>query len=464
MACTNCIQTTGFITGFNPASCTSLPSCYQNASCIVYTGPALNCSGILTNDSLDIMLQKIDPLLCAATGDYSTYNTFCLAPIATQKEFVESISNFVCVLRNDFNTFTGTTFPAYQTSVTAAISAVNHPGITCTAASVVNTDTIPAVLNKYCTAITNINSSIDLSSVTWGSCYVVSPTPTTVFQGFNTLISQICLLKNQVGTGGALPTFNNSTNCLAGTTDDSLITTINSITARLCSTGTINTTTLTWGCIAQPSGAQNLQGTIQNILTQLTTVTQAEPMVWSADFTVTNVDNGNLCLGKNIALATPSTQDRFVASTTSDTSPGVLQSKLTAGTDISLDFSTTPGQVIINNTGGAGTGDHKVLADGSDTIPDYLINKIEASPATFGISITPVIDVTNTSHQVSLNIGVDLVTLFTSLLQIVATDSGLQTLFCATVNACPSPCAPPSNVTVTYNSASSTTTTTTTTM
>lgn len=463
MPCTNCIQTTGFVTGYNPAACTSIPDCYVNAGCVVYTGPALNCSGIATNDPLDIMLQKIDPLLCASTGDYSTYNTYCLAPISTQKQFVESISNYVCTLNTSFNTFTNTTFPAYQTTVTNAIAAVNNPGITCAVAAVTSADSLPTILNKYCTIITTIANSINMASVSWSSCYTVSPAPTTVVGGFNTLISQICLLKSQVGTGSALPTFNNASNCLSGTTTDSLVTTIGLITTRLCNTGTLNTSTITWGCVTQPTGTNNLQDSIQNIVTQLTTVNKATPFQWSADFTVTNVDNSNLCLGQKVALATPSTQDRFVAATTGDSSPGTLQQKVGAGTGIGLDFISTPGQMIISYTGASGTGDHKVLTDSADGTPDYLLNKIEGSSPTYGVTLTPTLDAANSSHKVALSIGIDLVTLFTALLQAVSTDSGLQTLFCNTVNTCPSPCSAPSNVTVTYSSGTSTTTTTTTT-
>src|SRR5258708_1798727 len=101
MPCINCIQTTAGITGFSPSNCTSLPSCALNANCVIYSGPNLQCSGIVTNDALDIILQKIDPLLCSASGDYSGYNTYCLAPITTQKQFVESISNYVCTLNTN---------------------------------------------------------------------------------------------------------------------------------------------------------------------------------------------------------------------------------------------------------------------------------------------------------------------------------------------------------------------------
>jgi len=464
MACTNCIQTSAIITGFSPSNCVSQPSCAVNASCVIYTGPNLACSGILTNDALDVMLQKIDPLLCAATGDYSGYNTFCLAPISTQKQFVESISSFICTINEEISTFTGVTFPAYQTTVTGQINAVNGPAITCAVAGVTSADNVATVLSKYCNVLSNLSTNVAMGSVNWNQCYTVSPTPVTISDGFNALIGQICLLKAQVSGGAVLPTFNNTATCLTGgTANDTLVTTIGLITTRLCQTGTLNNATLTWGCVTQPSGAQDLQSALQNILTQITVLTQAEPMSWSNDFTVTNVNNGNLCLGKHVALATPSTQDRFVASTTGDSSPGTLQAKVTAGTNITLDFITTPGQMIINSSGGVGTGDHKVLADSGDSTPDYLINKVEAGTTTDGITITPSLDTSLANHKVAFQVGVDLVALFTALLNAVSTDPTLSALFCATVAACPSPCAAPTNVTVTYTTGTTSTTTTTTT-
>lgn len=464
MACTNCIQTTASITGFSPSNCTSLPSCAISASCVIYSGPNLQCSGILNNDALDIILQKIDPLLCQASGDYSGYNTYCLAPISTQQEFVESISNFICLINGELSTFTGVTFPAYQTTVTGQINGVNSPGITCAIAGVTSVDNLATILTKYCSAITDLSTNLSMSEVNWSQCYTVSPTPVTISDGFNALIGQICLLKAQVATAAVLPTFNNTATCLiGGTANDSLATTMSLVISRLCQTGTLNNATLTWGCVTQPAGAQDLQTALQNILTQITVLTQAEPMTWSNDFTVTNVNDGNLCLGKHVALATPSTQDRFVAATTSDTSPGTLQAKLTAGTNITLDYTTTPGQAIINSTGGSGVGDHKVLADSGDSTADYLINKVESGTATSGVIITPTLDTTNANHLVSFQVGIDLVALFTDLLNAVSTNPTLAALFCSVVASCPSPCAAPTNVTVTYTAGSTTTTTTTTT-
>lgn len=464
MPCTNCIQTTSPITGFNPAGCFSAPSCGQDASCIIYTGPNLSCSGVNTNDALDVILQKIDPILCGSGGgDYSSYNTFCLAPITTQKQFVETISSFVCTTRTDLDTFIGTTFPAYQSSVSSILTAINTPGILCTAAGVGVNDTLATILAKYCTAITNITSNLAMSEVNWSSCYTVSPAPTTLTQAFNVLIGQICLLKSQVASAAVLPTFNNTANCLAGGAADTLVQTITSMITRLCQTPTLNNSLISWGCLSQPAGNQDLNTALLNIVGKINVLTMAFPSVFSSDFTVTNVDNTNLCLGKHIALATPSTQDRFVAATTSDTSPGTLQAKVTPGTGIALDFTTTPGQMIINNTGGVGGGDHKVLADSGDTTAGYLIDKIEFSPSVGGIGLTATLDTgAPSNHLVNFSITLDGVTLMTALLNAVSTNTALQTLFCQTVASCPSPCSAPTNVTITYSPGTTTTTTTST--
>lgn len=465
MACTNCTQTTASITGFIPATCTDLPSCFLDAGCVVYTGPALNCSEIATNDALDTILQKIDPLLCAATGDYSTYNTFCLAPITTQQQFVESISEFVCDLRDDFDTFVGTTYATFVTTTNSRLGALEVPGITCTSASVVNTDTLVQVLTKYCTKFASIDAAINPSSANWSSCYTVSPAPTTVVAGFNTLIDQICILKGLVESNtGALPTFNNVGSCLPTpvTAADTLVDTVNKIKVRLCQTGTLDTTTLTFGCVSSSvANGQDLQGTLQNILTKVTQIAQSLPTVWSPDFTITNTDAGNLCLGKTVNLSTTVTPDRFVAATSSDMSPGVLQDKLIPGTGMSLDYITSPGFVIINNTGGVGVGDHKVAVDSSDTTPGYLVDKIISGGAVNGIQVSPSIDVPN--EVMLLNVSVNLNTLFQSLIDILSTDASLYANFCAAVAGCPSPCDAPSNVTVTYEGGGTTTTTSTTT-
>lgn len=455
MPCQDCTQTTAQITGFVPAQCNDVVSspCDTDAKCITYTGPALSCANILTNDRLDIILQKIDPLLCASSGDYSSYDTSCLGSVTTEAEFVSVISSFVCTLSTDFDTFKNVTFPAYQTLVGSAFDFINNPGITCSSAGITPSDPISIIYNKYCTKFTQIDTKLDISSVNWSSCFSVGSAPTTMGAGFNTVISQICLLKTYVDTvittGGDPLTFNNIGSCLPSPgAADSLGDTINKIKTRLCQSPTLDLTGFTWGCVTAASGSQNLTGTLQNIVTNLSNLRQNTPLQFTSDFVVTNVDNGNLCLGKRIALATPSAVDRFVAATASDTTPGTLQSKLVAGTGMTLDYLTTPGSVILNSTPGS-VDSFKVKTDVGDPTEGYLGVKIAAGGVSNGVQILPSLDATN--HLVVLNATVNPVALFTALIQAAEDDAGLKQLLCNLVATCPSPCNAPTNVEVTYS-------------
>ena len=217
---------------------------------------------------------------------------------------------------------------------------------------------------------------------------------------------------------------------------------------------------LTWGCMTAPSVIPtDLQGSFGVVLAKINSLTQNFPTIYSSDFTINNVDNTNPCLGKVVSLSTSLTQDRFVAASPADTSPGTLQDKMVAGTNVSFDFFATPGKLTLNSSGGAS--DHKVGSDITDISPDFLINKVESGLSAAGISVTPVLD--TTTSRVAFNVNVDLVTLFTALLNSMTPGDALSQLFCTISASCPSPCSAPANVTVTYSSSGSSTTTTTTT-
>ncbi len=381
------------------------PCSQTSSSCnCTYTGSNLTCSGINTNDDLNTIISKIDSQICAVTGDYSTYQYNCITPVNTEAEFVNSITSYVCTTRSTLTTFTGTTFPAYQTSVNSRFIAVEIPGITCASASVTNTDSLQTVLNKYCTKFTSLTTEISLSGVTWNSCYTVVSSPSTIAAGFNEVLSQICQTKNLISS--ALPTFNNSSNCLSGTTTDSLVTTIGLITSQLCSTATYNGS-VTSDCLTLPG---TLEGDMQEIVDKVDELSK-EKLTFSADFVVTATNISDPCAGKTLALATPISSDRFVASNASDASPGTLISKLQAGTNITLSDVSTPGKVTINATGD----DHKVSSSTLDNTYGYLVDKLEGSTVN-GITITPVYN--PSTKKVTLQLSID------------------SAAFCAAVNAC----------------------------
>lgn len=411
MPCLDCNSTTPLALStqyFHNEDCFPCSNSSSGCDC-TYTGSTLPCSGIVSGDSLTTILEKLDPILCSAAGDYSSYQYNCITPVNTEAEFVDSITDYVCTLNSTLTTFTGTTFPAYQSTVNSRFGALEVPAITCATASVTNTDTLQTVLNKYCTKLTSLTSAISLSGITWNNCYTVVSTPTTIANAFTEVLSQICQTKALVSS--SLPTFNNTSNCLAGGATDSLVTTIGLITSQLCSTATYNGS-VTSDCLTLPG---TLEGDIQEIVDKIDELSK-EKLTFSGDFVVTATNVSNPCAGKTLSLATPINQDRLVASNNSDTSPGTLINKLLAGTNVSLDDITTPGKVIINSSGD----DHKVLADSTDDTPNYLFNKLEGSTVN-GITITPVYN--SLTKKVKLTLSVDPVA------------------FCAAVSACvPSIC------------------------
>ena len=435
---------------------------------ILYSGANLSCSNILTNDTLTTILGKIDSQICSAIGNFSTYNTGCLAPTPTLQSFVETISAYVCTTRVNLDNFTGTTFPTYQTTVTNALATISNPNLTlCSKSGIIAGDSLNTILTKLANSVCDIyDTQLNLASVNWAQCFVVGTAPTTISQAFSTIISQICQLNTliQVSGGGTLPTFNTTGTCLPSpSTSDSLVSTVGKLITRSCATPTFDINALTWGCLTKPSTVTgDLQDAFQTVLTSVSNQTQNFPAQFSSDFNITNIDSGNPCLGKLVSLAVPSSQDRFVASTAIDTSPGTLQDKLVGGTGVTIDFTTSPGEAIINasSTGG---GDGQVYVDVTDTVKDFLISKIEGGSSNLGVTIVPIIDATNSSHTLKLNLNIDTNTLVLGILSAITASPSLQTAFCNAINSCPSPCSAPSNVTVTYNSGTTTTSSTTTT-
>lgn len=461
MACKSCTET-NYPTAFygplppcvTPEGCGDCPKGVVDTACVLYSGPQLINIGAVTNTCVETILQKIDAQLAVTTGNYSGYNVYCLAPVTTQQQFVEKISEYVCQTRLDFNTFVSTTFVTEIQDLQDQIDAFEVPGLnSCTKVGIITTDTNEQVLTKLATATCDIYSQINLSTAAWNSCFtVVGTPPTTPLEATNALISQICSIKSSQ-TSTVLPIFDNTSTCLTGgTATDSLITTMGLIKNRLCLSPTLNINTLTFGCTSKPSNnALDLQGTLQAILNSLDTLTKNSYTFDLTQFTVTQVSPGNLCLGKNVSLIAPgsgSSTDRLVATTSTDTTPGTLIDKVVEGTGINLDFITTPGQMIIGIDPAYQPVDDKVKVNASDPTTGYLEDKIEAlGQVSTGLTLGVTTNGTNDKVVVQGSINLD--ALATALLEAIADDETLRTLFCNLVSSCPDPCAVPSGVTVT---------------
>lgn len=372
MACTDCNSSNISLTGsWFPGSPCINSDCGGNeisSLCVIYNGPNLECSGIETLDSLEIALQKIDEQICAIIGDYSTYNMHCLpdwweAAITTQEDFVDAITDYVCTLNDTMETFIDTTYVADQASLDNRLSALEIPGITCASASVVNTDTLNQVLTKYCTKFASLTTAISISSVVWNNCITVVSTPTTIAGGFQLLADQICILYDLVNEGGILPTFDNYGTCIGGTSDDTLVETIDLIKTRLCLTPTFDNDNLSSSCFSVPSDSTDLETLIQTMLDGLDNLQQNYVTFDGSDFTVAPTDVGDPCAGITVSLATPINQDRFVASNASDTDPGTLVSKMISGGSIAFDDSSN--EFLSLDIADANYGDVTVASTGS---------------------------------------------------------------------------------------------------
>jgi len=457
MACNDCIPQVN-VTYTNPYQNTQQSNCNSTgvssiASDITYDGANLTCSGIATNDNITTALQKLDTKVCSVIGDYSTYNTYCLADIITEKEFVEAISNGYCTLKSDYDTFTGTTYVADKTTLTTTINTNNVPNITSSCTDIFNpisTDTVKQVLQKVSNSLCAVYSTaLDLSNVTWDSCFTVSSTPTTIADGFQVVLDQICTLKST--TAGTLPTFDNTGTCLTGGgTTDSLTTTIGLIKTKLCSLPTFAVDSLTWSCVTKPT-TKDLQNSFQAVLSAIDSLSAKIP-VFSSDFTT----SANGCSGTNVSLGT-SVTDKNVAATSSDTNPGTLEDKLYAGDNITLDYASLSGKVKISASGGS-TSDGKVKISSSDTA-GYLADKVEGDSGDITITVGP----DNSAGKVQVSATYDAKALLTALLNELSSlpDSDpLSQLFCSIVSKCPESCGTVSNVSVNYYGSTSTTTTT----
>lgn len=454
MSCTNCNSTpiTFDVQYFYNSQCndctsTDCASGTLSSKCVIYRGPNLTCSGINTDDSLEASLQKIDEQICSATGDYSTYQFNCLidwlgSSITEESEFVDAITGYACEIRDDLDNFIDISFPE---TIDPRFEALEVPEITCASASVTSTDTLQQVLTKYCTKFGELDSELDLSTVIWDACFTVPSPPLSIAEGFSLLADQICQIS---ASGAVLPEFDNSANCLSGTSTDTLEETVDLIIERLCTTEPFDYTAVSWGCLDDT--ATTLQTAFQTVVNKVSDL-QQNFITFGSDFTVTQTDGGDPCQGITVDLATPIDQDRFVAVDGSDASPGTLIDKITAGTGITLTNNGTDLEISSSGT----TDSYEVKADTTDTTPGFLSDKISGSDDS-GIELTPNYD--SGTEMLQLLLTVDRSALFTALLNQLELDTTLYTLFCEKVSGCPSPCASPDNVQVTLLTTTTTTT------
>lgn len=378
--CKDCQGQSSYVTYNVPKDCDKLPikNCVPvDASCVFYTSSPLSVLGISTpNPSAEYIFQKIDEFLNNIVGaNYGSYNTFCLGAVSTEQEFVETISQFVCQLREDVDNIDVSASDII--TITNTINSIINPNLTlCSYIGTTSSSTLNEILVAISTRVCELNTFVSLSDVVWDTAYSVITTPTDISDGFTEVFRQIALLKASVPTSVSLPTFNTVLSCLpTKTATTPLSTVVNELVQRVCSTTSFSPETLSWGCVSTPT-TSDLTSVVQSILTEISGLKSGIPLFDSDHFEVTS----SSCDGVSVSLKDELLTSISEVSVTSDSEPGYLSEVLEAGNNISFD-TTDPDKIRINSLE---TGRLKVSANG---VLKYLNNAIQGG-STDGLAIT----------------------------------------------------------------------------
>lgn len=431
-----CLSCGGNYSSYSPPPnsiqpCSQVPgTCQQtDSSCSIYTGARLFCIGVDPNNSVELILQKLDEKICSMdAGDWSGFNYHCLTDdvtITSASEFVNQMTLQFCNLQTSYTTFTGTTYVSDKANLQAQITSILSPGLTlCAGSGVTSSDTYTSILtklaNNYCTL-----ASVDYTTANWRQCFTVPTLPTTVIQGFNTVLDQICQVKASITTP-VLPTFNNQGSCLATPgTNDTLVDTINKIKDRLCQGVVYDINSTNWSCISQPA---DFQGVINSLVEEVQTLISNDVVFDNNVFAVTT----DGCNGRTVTLQEDfAGTDRLVASDSADTTPGTLADKLAAGSNITLSNVAVAGKIQINAT----VVNDQVKTNPSDT-SGYLTDKVTGD-STNGVTIAKTVAVDN-SHII-LTPSLDFSYINTQWFDAVENDPDLYARFCTLICGC-KPC------------------------
>ena len=413
-----------------------------NATQVVYTGIGLPYIGVTTNQTLDVILTEVNTAFNSVlpAPNYGPYNlgpyhgisitqTDGISHPTNTQNFAEGISKIVCNNQYTVDTFIGTTYVSDQSVITAAITALQIPGITYSPFSITGTDTITQVLNKNFTGIGTILTAINPSSGNW-SVLSITP-PTTITTGFNSLIAYIHNMDNTIATKqNIIPTLDNSANILTssgGTAADSIRTTTELIITYVTTLPTYSSSGYTWGCVT--SGVK-LDDTLQNIINAITSLGASTVQGYSTGLTLASSSS---CGGKIIEVDPTWTGLYKVMLSSGDTytNADYLDNKLIS-LDGSINFNINNHKL---NLQVATPVTNKVIVNSSDTVPGFLAGKIPSTQGTFGLTNI----VTASADNSSLNIAPTITNpqaFIGSLLRIISSDPILLAQFCALNEQC----------------------------
>jgi len=432
-----------------------------DSSLVIYTSVPTPYIPIATNQNLQTILQNIDAAINVhnTAPDYSGYNlgpwcgytvvqTDGISHPTNTQNFAEGISKILGCFQNDFYTFTGTTYPADQGVITAAIAAIQVPGLayTHTAGGGSITITNTMTLNQTLTAIyTPIGDILDLLAApgnTWGTLSI--STPTNILDAFNDLITYLSTLTTTVnGKQAAIGTFDN-TDCLGGGATDSITTTIGLLKTYICGLPTFDPGSITWGCVASQT---TLQDTIQAVINSVSSLQR--DYVNSVGAGIIFTPNGT-CLGGTVAIDTAWNGIYKVLSHSGDPSPGFLDAK-TISPNSTISLTPYGNQLAIDVDPTLAHKIGKVLINLSDPTAGFLQTKIPSTAGTWGIAINATASADNTQLILTPEV-VDPTILISNILSYISTDPDLLAAFCSLQLQCTDcTCIAPTNLAVTLD-------------
>lgn len=396
-----------------------------------YSSGALTYIGVTNGMQLAEILAAIDSAVNTMNPapDYTPYNLQCLRPtytITNTQEFAESVADFLCTFRDDYDTFISGQYASDISTLTNAIDGVVNPGVTYSTFSITNADTLIQVLNKTFLGITDVINSIDPSTANWAS--ITMSTPSTIVDAFNTIIAyeltqdaDIALKEPTLGT------FDN-TDCLAGGATDTAKDTISLLKTYVCGLPTLDTSGYTWGCVTPTT---TLDDTLQSIINFMDFMTGAAVISAGPGLTITSL---GACSGNSVEADPTWTGYMKVAVTTTDANNATadyLENKIIS-TDNSITIDTTTDPALMDIRVAAPS--NKVAVNSSDTSADYLGVKIVATAGSMGIS--PTVKVSSDNSKVEVGVRVDLETLLNNIFTLVQSDPDLLAKWCMTNTQC----------------------------
>jgi len=433
-----------------------------DSTLVVYTNVPLTYINVTPGMNLQTILQNINTAVNTMNPapNYSGYNlgpyygysitqTDGTSHPTNTQNFAEGISKIVCKTESDLYTFTGTTYPANQTTLSNAITALQVPGLTYSytggggSISITSGMTRNQVLTATYTGVGNILALLNAPGSTWSTLSI--STPTNINTAFNSLIAYLSNLTTSLsGYQTAIGTFNNSANCLAGTSTDSVRTTISSIITYICNTlPSFNASSITTSCLTTQTSLQNWVQQLVNAVDGLTNSTVVGATNTSLLVTSTS------CGGKTLAINPSSSLVTKVLNSSSDTTPGYLSNKVSAGSNITINTLNSGANEQIQISATLPT-PNQVAVNSSDSFPGYLMNKISSYGGGWGLSISTTPNADNSQLVLAVNVS-DPFTFIQNIFKYVESNPELLAQFCTMTSQCATnSCTAPTNFVVAY--------------